>query len=129
MAIVLSFTEAVVLFYTLFCHASMGAMRHELIQHCCCRANRHALKNDSAGAFHSGVEEAFTAEEHVLKSFDGTDFHGAALAHGRQIACIDDLAGELVHEHVAQTASPLAARILADWSAYRPKFVKVTPIR
>ena len=36
---------------------------------------------------------------------------------------------ELVREHVAQTASPLAARILADWSAYRPKFVKVTPIR
>ena len=68
-------------------------MRHELIQYRGCGTDGHALKNDSAGAFHSGVEETFTAEEHVLKSFDRTDFHGAALAHGRQIACIDDLAG------------------------------------
>ena len=36
---------------------------------------------------------------------------------------------ELIREHVAHTASPLASRILADWSAYRPEFVKVTPIR
>ena len=35
----------------------------------------------------------------------------------------------LIREHVERTASPLAARILADWSAYSPKFVKVIPTR
>ncbi len=35
----------------------------------------------------------------------------------------------LLREHAARTSSPLAARILADWSAYRPKFVKVVPVR
>jgi glutamate synthase (NADPH/NADH) large chain len=34
----------------------------------------------------------------------------------------------LLREHVARTDSPLASRILADWPAYRPKFVKVVPI-
>ena len=33
----------------------------------------------------------------------------------------------LIREHADRTGSPLAARILADWSAYRPKFVKVMP--
>ena len=33
----------------------------------------------------------------------------------------------LIREHVERTGSPLAARILADWSAYRPKFVKILP--
>ena len=68
-------------------------MRHELIQHRGCGTDGHALENDTARTLHGGVEKAFAAEQHVLKSFDGTDFHGAALAHGRQIACIDDLAG------------------------------------
>ncbi|MBO4709296.1 MAG: glutamate synthase subunit alpha, partial [Kiritimatiellae bacterium] len=35
----------------------------------------------------------------------------------------------LIREHAERTGSPLAARILADWSAYRPKFVKVIPTR
>ena len=35
----------------------------------------------------------------------------------------------LIREHVERTGSPLATRILADWSAYRPKFVKVIPTR
>ena len=30
----------------------------------------------------------------------------------------------LIKEHVARTGSPLAARILADWPSYRPKFTK-----
>ncbi len=34
---------------------------------------------------------------------------------------------ELIREHLARTASPLAERIVADWPAYRPKFVKVVP--
>ena len=34
----------------------------------------------------------------------------------------------LLREHVARTASPLAARVLADWSAYRPKFVRAVPV-
>ena len=35
----------------------------------------------------------------------------------------------LIHEHIARTASPLAERLLADWSNSRPKFVKVIPTR
>ena len=33
----------------------------------------------------------------------------------------------LIREHADRTGSPLAARILADWPSYRPKFVKVMP--
>ncbi len=33
----------------------------------------------------------------------------------------------LIREHAERTGSPLAARILADWPSYRPKFVKVMP--
>ena len=33
----------------------------------------------------------------------------------------------LIHEHIERTASPLAARLLADWPNFRPKFVKVVP--
>ena len=35
----------------------------------------------------------------------------------------------LIREHAERTGSPLATRILADWSVYRPKFVKVIPTR
>ena len=35
----------------------------------------------------------------------------------------------LVEEHRARTGSPLAGRILADWTAWRPRFVKVVPVR
>ncbi len=35
----------------------------------------------------------------------------------------------LIREHAERTGSPLASRILADWTAYRPKFVKVAPTR
>ena len=34
----------------------------------------------------------------------------------------------LLREHVARTTSPLAARVLADWPAYRPKFVRAVPV-
>ena len=34
----------------------------------------------------------------------------------------------LLREHVARTASPLAARVLADWPTYRPKFVRAVPV-
>ena len=33
----------------------------------------------------------------------------------------------LLREHIARTASPLAARLLADWPNARPRFVKVAP--
>ena len=35
----------------------------------------------------------------------------------------------LIREHAERTGSPLAARILADWPSYRPKFVKVMPTK
>ena len=35
----------------------------------------------------------------------------------------------LVEEHRARTGSPLAGRILEDWTAWRPRFVKVVPVR
>ena len=35
----------------------------------------------------------------------------------------------LIHEHIARTASPLAERLLADWSNVRPRFVKVAPAK
>ena len=35
----------------------------------------------------------------------------------------------LIREHAERTGSPLAARILADWPSYRPKFVKVIPTK
>jgi glutamate synthase (NADPH/NADH) large chain len=35
----------------------------------------------------------------------------------------------LIREHAERTGSPLAARILENWSAYRPKFVKVIPTK
>ena len=34
----------------------------------------------------------------------------------------------LLREHAARTASPQAKRILADWSRFRPQFVKVVPV-
>ena len=34
----------------------------------------------------------------------------------------------LVEEHRIRTGSPLAARILGDWIAWRPRFVKVSPL-
>ena len=34
----------------------------------------------------------------------------------------------LLREHATLTASPLAARILANWPAYRPKFVRAVPV-
>ena len=35
----------------------------------------------------------------------------------------------LIREHAERTGSPLAARILANWPSYRPKFVKVMPTK
>jgi glutamate synthase (ferredoxin) len=37
------------------------------------------------------------------------------------------LVGELIDRHVTYTHSAHAAKILADWRAMRPRFVKVTP--
>ena len=36
---------------------------------------------------------------------------------------------ELVFEHYKRTESPLAKRILGNWSSYRPRFVKVVPVK
>ena len=35
----------------------------------------------------------------------------------------------LLAEHLRRTGSPLAARMLADWPAHRPRFVRVVPVR
>nr|MDJ0991724.1 hypothetical protein [Desulfobacterales bacterium] len=42
----------------------------------------------------------------------------------------DDIAGlrDLIVQHRDLTASPVADRILADWDACRPRFVKVMPV-
>jgi len=37
------------------------------------------------------------------------------------------LVGELIDRHVTYTHSAHAAKILANWRAMRPRFVKVTP--
>ena len=34
----------------------------------------------------------------------------------------------LVEEHRVRTGSPLAARILGNWIAWRPRFVRVSPL-
>ena len=36
---------------------------------------------------------------------------------------------DLIREHISRTGSPLAKRILEDWESYRPKFVKVIPVK
>ena len=36
---------------------------------------------------------------------------------------------DLLQEHIVRTGSPKAKRLLADWQAYRPRFVKVEPHR
>ena len=33
----------------------------------------------------------------------------------------------LMREHIERTSSPLASRLLADWSNSRPRFVKIAP--
>ena len=38
------------------------------------------------------------------------------------------LVRELIREHVRRTGSPLGARMVEDWEASRPKFVKVVPV-
>ena len=35
----------------------------------------------------------------------------------------------LIREHASRTASPLAQRILENWTSYRPRFVKVVPVK
>ncbi len=35
----------------------------------------------------------------------------------------------LIKEHIERTSSPLAKRILDDWATYRPRFVKVVPVK
>ena len=37
--------------------------------------------------------------------------------------------GDLLFEHIRRTGSPLAQRIIDNWCAYRPKFVKVQPVK
>ena len=37
--------------------------------------------------------------------------------------------GDLLFEHIRRTGSPLAQRIIDNWCAYRPKFVKVMPVK
>ena len=37
--------------------------------------------------------------------------------------------GDLILEHYRRTQSPLAKRIRDNWCAYRPKFVKVVPVK
>lgn len=36
---------------------------------------------------------------------------------------------DLIREHIRRTGSPLATRILESWESYRPKFVKVIPVK
>ena len=36
---------------------------------------------------------------------------------------------DLIREHIRRTDSPLGKRILENWASYRPKFVKVMPVK
>ena len=36
---------------------------------------------------------------------------------------------DLIQEHIRRTDSPLGRRILETWESYRPKFVKVMPVK
>ena len=50
-----------------------------------------------------------------------------------ELSLIEDMADArelkgLIEQHLAHTGSPLAKRILDNWSSYLDKFIKVTPI-
>ena len=36
---------------------------------------------------------------------------------------------DLIREHIRRTNSPLGKRMLENWESYRPKFVKVVPVK
>ena len=36
---------------------------------------------------------------------------------------------DLIREHIRRTDSPLGKRMLESWESYRPKFVKVIPVK
>ena len=36
---------------------------------------------------------------------------------------------DLIREHIRRTGSPLGKRLLENWTAYRPRFVKVIPVK
>ena len=36
---------------------------------------------------------------------------------------------DLIREHIRRTGSPLGKRLLEDWTTYRPRFVKVIPVK
>ena len=59
----------------------------------------------------------------LLRTFDG--FSGQKKFLGGSDDERELLA--LIQEHLERTASPLAARLLADWPNARPHFVKVSP--
>jgi len=52
------------------------------------RGDRHSLKRDLARALYDSVEEAFAAEEDVLRALDLNDLHAAGCAHIGKVACI-----------------------------------------
>ena len=41
----------------------------------------------------------------------------------------EKMLSDLIMEHFRKTQSPQAQRILGNWCAYRPKFVKVVPVK
>ena len=117
---------------------------------------RFAIRNSGATLFVEGVGdhgcEYMTGGKVVVLSPTGVNF-GAGMTGG--VAYVLDETGDfdlkcnldsidlasvpagsddehellqLLREHFGRTASPLAARLLADWSNSRPLFVKVVPL-
>ena len=77
---------------------------------------------DEDGTFEKRCNQAMVTLEKVLpaaeQADDGTRHNGIA---------DETLLKSLVEKHQLETGSELARRILAEWSAYRAKFVKVFP--
>ena len=118
---------------------------------------RFAIRNSGATLFVEGVGdhgcEYMTGGKVVVLGSTGVNF-GAGMTGG--VAYVLDETGDfdlkcnldsidlasvaansdderellsLLREHIARTASPLAERLLADWSNVRPRFVKVAPAK
>ena len=77
---------------------------------------------DEDGTFEKRCNQAMVTLDKVLpaaeQADDGTRHNGIA---------DETLLKSLVEKHELETGSELARRILAEWSAYRVKFVKVFP--
>src|SRR5207247_1128023 len=97
-------------------------------------ANDYTGKGLSGGVLAVGPPEGagFAAEENVLVG--NTVLYGATAGRaffrglaGERFAVRNSGASAVVEGHSERTGSAVAARVLADWEALLPRFVKVMP--